>query len=75
MVGEGGTAKSNFADTTSSLSSRTSESISRAMPESGVARRAFLREHTGARVPYFSDNFRELFKHHRASANHEQRPI
>lgn len=43
--------------------------------QNGVARRAFLREHTGARVPYFSDNFRELFKHHRASANHEQRPI
>lgn len=40
-----------------------------------VARRAFLREHTGVKVPYFSDNFRELFKHHRASANHEQRPI
>jgi len=75
MVGKV-SAKSNFTDTASSLAPKTSESISRAMPELGaLARRAFLREHAGARVPYFSDNFHELFKHHRAFANHEQRSI
>lgn len=67
--------KSNFTDMASSLAPKTPESISQAMPNLGAARRAFLCEHVGVRVPYFSDNFHELFKHHRAFANHEQRPI
>jgi len=81
-----GAAKSNFADTTSSdllpfpATLPLLENVRKYFSSYAEGRRPrgalfSARACQAAIVPYFSDNFHELFKHHRASANHEQRPI